>query len=435
MSATYPPKPPSRKDEAGAIARLLAFRRDMFRSQPERLYSARVARMRTPLFDSFLVNEPGLIDKVLEFPKARVISDTLRPMLGRSVFLTNGAEWEAQRRIIDPAFEGGRLRDAFPSVLAAGRDATARLSPGETEMEFEASYLAADVIFRALFSVSISHDRAKKVFDAFRAYQRAQPLLSARRLLRLPGWLGGGSRGARHASMIRRELKALVDERAAAIADGSAPDDLATKLMTGRDPQTDRGFDAQEMLDQVAIFFLAGHETSASALAWALYCLAQNEKAQEEVRAEADGWDESFAGLSGLGFTRDVFREALRLYAPVPVMVREADGPCAFRGMPAKTGDICMVAPFYVQRSAREWSDPHAFDPWRWGRGERGAHIPFSKGRRVCPGAGFAMVEGMALIAMLVRAFRFETTPRQPVPVAHLTVRSEDGIFLRISRR
>ena len=135
MPRVRPPKPPSRPADAGLWERLKLFRKDMFRSQPERLYRARMAQIRTPLYDSVLVNEPDLITQILEeraadFPKAGLIGDTLRPLLGDSVFVTNGSAWQRQRRLIDPAFAAGRLRDTFPAMLAASTDAVARLSDG-----------------------------------------------------------------------------------------------------------------------------------------------------------------------------------------------------------------------------------------------------------------------------------------------------------------
>ncbi|HEU0221487.1 MAG TPA: cytochrome P450, partial [Paracoccaceae bacterium] len=142
-----PPKPRSRPEGAGILTRLRLFREDMFASQPDRLYGAWMAAMRTPFRDSFLVNEPGLVREVLtgrpgDFPKAEIIGRALSALLGRSVFVTNGAEWQRQRRLIDPAFEGGRLRDTFPGMLAASEAAVARLlpttgAPVEIEAEVE----------------------------------------------------------------------------------------------------------------------------------------------------------------------------------------------------------------------------------------------------------------------------------------------------------
>ncbi|MEM9855326.1 MAG: cytochrome P450, partial [Pseudomonadota bacterium] len=136
------------------------FRRDILSAQPARLYRAWMAEFRTPFFKSFLVNQPSLVRRVLrdeaqDFPKSTRVSEGLRPLLGNSVFLTNGADWARQRRIIDPAFEGGRLKESFPAMRAAADGMIARMGEGAQEIEEMASYAAADVIFRTLFSLPI----------------------------------------------------------------------------------------------------------------------------------------------------------------------------------------------------------------------------------------------------------------------------------------
>jgi cytochrome P450 len=448
--AMIPPKPPARAGRVSLWRYLRLFRRDILSAQPERLYRARMAEFRTPFFRSFLINEPPLVDLVLkerpdDFPKSERVAEGLRPLLGRSVFVTNGELWKRQRRIIDPAFEGGRLRDSFPAMVAAAAAAVARMPTGRVEIEEQASHAAADVIFRTLFSIPIESADAQAVFHAFRAHQRTQPILNLAAFLPLPGWMPRLHRPAslRTAAAIRALITRMTAARAAQIAAGTAPDDLATKIMTTADPLTGERFATEEMVDQVAIFFLAGHETSASALAWALWLLAAFPEAQERVAAEAAGLGEnpSFSDLSRLSFTRDVFRETLRLYPPVPMLVREAARAETFRGRPVPRGSQIVISPWHLHRHERHWADPDAFDPGRWSRPEaraaaRDAYLPFSAGPRVCTGAGFAMAEGVLLLARLTGAFRFRTVPgRSPVPVAHLTVRARDGIWLEVARR
>ena len=449
---TLPPKPPSRADKVSLWRYARLFREDILSAQPERLYRAWMAEFRTPFFRSYLVNQPELIDRVLkerpdDFPKSGRIGEGLRPLLGNSVFLTNGETWKRQRRIIDPAFEGGRLRETFPAMWAAAEAAAARLGQrtgGWIEIEAETSHVAADVIFRTLFSLPIEDRTARAVFDAFRAYQRQQPILNLAAFLPLPRWMPRfHRRGTRaNARRIRELITDITRQRQAEIAAGSAPDDLATKIMTTRDPVTGERFDTDEMVDQVAIFFLAGHETSASALAWTLYLLATHPDWQDRVAREAQALDRcDFAVMSRLRLSRDVFREALRLYPPVPMMVRETTCPERFRDRDIAPGAQVVLSPWHLHRHSRLWDDPDAFDPARWGTEngqscQRQAYMPFSAGARVCTGAGFAMVEGPLILSRLLRDFRVTADPaRVPRPVAHLTVRAKDGIWLRLDRR
>lgn len=447
-----PPKPTPRPDRVSLRHYARLFRRDILSAQPARLYRAWMAEFRTPFFRSYLCNDPALVDLVLtgrpdDFPKSARVREGLKPLLGRSVFVTNGAEWRAQRRIIDPAFARGRLHEVYPALLAAAEAARGRLKAqagGVVEIEAFASHAAADAIFRTLFSIPIEHEIAARVFARFRAYQRAQPLLNLGALMPLPRWMPRfvPFRARRAARQIRALIARLTEARMEAIRAGRAPDDLATKIMTTPDPETGRCFTPAEMVDQIAIFFLAGHETSAAALGWALYLLARDPAAQDRAAAEAAAFDPArgVAGLSALSFTREVFRETLRLYPPVPMMVREAARCERFRDRDVPPGAQIVLSPWHLHRHERLWDEPDRFDPDRWqtaaGRDSaRCAFIPFSAGPRVCPGAGFAMIEGPLSLAILLRELRFRPLPgAEPEPVAQLTVRSRTGIRLFVEQ-
>ena len=148
-----------------------------------------------------------------------------------------------------------------------------------------------------------------------------------------------------------------------------------------------------------------------------------------------------FAGLKHLTFTRNVFREALRLYPPVPMMVRETTQAEHFRDRDLARGAQIVISPWHLHRHERIWDQPDEFDPDRYETANgtdclRDAFLPFSAGARVCPGAGFAMIEGPLLLALLVRTFAFNTDGHPvPVPTAYLTVRSDLGIWLTAKKR
>ena len=431
------------------------FRRDILSAQPAKLYRAKMAELRLPFVRSVMVNTPDLVRLVLQeraadFPKAGRVRVALRPLLGNSVFVTNGATWARQRRMIDPAFEGGRLRDTFPAMWSAAESMAARLTPGVAEVEAMTSHAAADVIFRTLFSVPIEDTTAAEVYSSFRAHQRAAPILNLAALVPLPRWLPRPMpRAARRtAKRIRALITGMTEARAQAIAGGTAPDDLATKIMTTRDPETGAYFDTGEMVDQVAIFFLAGHETSASTLAWALYLIATHPEWQDRLATEAQairphigGLAPDFAILRQFPRIRDTVREALRLYPPVPMMVREAARPETFRNRRVAPGTQVIVSPWHMGRNENIWSDPHDFRPERWQETEtraqaRDGFIPFSAGPRVCPGAGFAMAEAVLILARLLADWQITADPaRVPVPMAHMTVRARDGIWLDLRPR
>jgi cytochrome P450 len=431
---------------------LQLFRQDILSAQPDRLYGAWMAEFRTPFFRSYLTNDPTLIRTILndrprEFPKSDRIGEGLRPLLGQSVFLTNGPLWDHQRRIIDPAFERGRLTQSLPAMWDAGQAMVTRVldqigTGTDIEIEEVASHAAADVIFRTLFSIPIEDKIAAQVFHEFRTYQRSQPILNLAAFVPLPRWFPRFHRAEtkRAAKRIRALITQLVDARRDAIAKGTAPDDLATRIMTTPDPETGQCFSAAEMVDQVAIFFLAGHETSASALSWALYCCAAAPEWQTRIAEEAEALSDP-KDVKRLTTSRDVFRETLRLYPPVPMMVRETTKPESFRKRAIPKAAQLVLSPWHLHRHTKLWTDPDTFDPARWQSDQtrqsaRDAYMPFSAGPRVCPGAGFAMAEGPLLLSMLLRAIAITpVTGKTPQPVAHLTVRARDGIWLRAQPR
>ena len=366
-----------------------------------------------------MINEPELIQAVLksrpdDFPKSDRIGEGLRPLLGNSVFLTNGEIWKSQRRIIDPVFEGGRLRETYDAMSQASQAMCQRLSEGVHEIEELASFGAADVIFRTLFSIPIEDEIAAEVFHEFRNYQREQPILNLAAIVPLLGWMPRfhSRRTKRSAAKIRSLITNLTLKRMGEIRAGTAPSDLATKIMTTEDPETGQTFDVEDMVDQVAIFFLAGHETSASVLAWSLYLLAMFPDWQEKVADEAKNLTSDFSSIRQLRVTRDVFRETLRLDPPVPMIVREAEKAESFRGRDVKKGSSIVISPWHLHLNNRYWNNPDGFDPNRWQGDEahcpKEAYLPFSAGSRVCPGAGFAMIEGPLMMASILQKIQAE---------------------------
>jgi cytochrome P450 len=229
---------------------------------------------------------------------------------------------------------------------------------------------------------------------------------------------------------------------------GGTPDqghDILGSLITARDPETGAAFSFDELVDHLIVLFIAGHETTASVLSWAFYSLAHCPEVQERVAREVAG----AAGKGGLQYedirklklARDVFREALRLYPPVAYIIREATEPAEFRGKPVHPGATVVVSPWLMQRHSELWERPDEFDPDRFATESakaslKKAYLPFSLGPRGCPGASFAMQEAMLVMATLVSRYRLLPVPgHTPEPASRLTVRSRNGIRLRIEPR
>jgi cytochrome P450 len=374
-------------------------------------------------------------------------------LLGESIFTTNGAQWQRQRQMMDPAFAQARLNVAFP-VMRAATDAMmerlARLPEvAQHDLEVEMTHVTADVIFRTIFSTPLEGEDAQTIFRAFAKYQAMAPRLILPavfgvRWLVMP-WDRWRSRKA--AREIRSRLENLVRPRYAACRAGAphASVDILSAFLDACDPITKEPFGFDELVDQVAMLFLAGHETSASALSWASYLLANSPEIQERMHAEIQEVLGDRAPVAGdmkrLTLTWNVFKEALRLFPPVGFIAREADKACPMRDKQVPKGATIVLAPWLIQRHRALWESPDAFDPDRYaGDGSREslkqAYLPFGMGPRVCMGAAFALQEAALILSTMVRHYRIEPVAGHvPMPVGRLTIRSATGLPLILRRR
>ena len=409
----------------------------------------------------FIVRTPELIREVLvrrseDFPKSALMDDMLRALTGYSIFISNGEAWRRHRRLMDPAFEAARIKAVFPMMLDAVDGCVERLSaaleqaaPGQPiAIDVEMTHYAADVIFRTIFSEPMDAESARRFFKAFNIFQEIAYAHAMLKLARVPTQLFPGAwRAKRAAKAIRRILEGPLNRRLEAARRGEATpqDDIMATLMTTVDQQTGTSFDDKELLDQIAMLFLAGHETSATAMAWSLYLLANAPDIQDRVHAEAvkayGDRRPQFGDMRRLPLTRDVFREAMRLYPPVASVARDAVRSEQLLNRSLEPGALLFVSPWLIQRHVAHWDQPDAFNPDRFEteagqEGLRNAYLPFSMGPRVCAGASFALQEAVLLLSELMRRFRFQPAPgHTPEPVARLTLRSANGIPLIVERR
>lgn len=417
----------------------------------QKSYTMKMGEIHTPALSFYIANEPTLVARVLvdeaaRFPKHRFLQQVLDPLIGNSLFSSNGEDWRRQRAMVDPAFGQAGLARVHPLMQGAVDALVARLSALDLSKPVRidplTTHFAADVIFRTLFGRTLDADAARRIHDAFQRYQRAAQSASMLRLYRLPT-LGFERRARRAAAAIHAEFADLVAARHAAFQPDAPPADILDALLAARDPETGAPFDLDALMGQVSTLFLAGHETAASATAWALWLLAADPDSQGRVRAEADLlWRHGPPGhsdLKSLPATREVFRETLRLYPPVSFLLREVTCPTRMRDKTMQTGAMLVVSPWLIQRNEQHWPDAHAFVPGRHSDPAaraacRDAWLPFGKGPRVCVGAGFAQQEAVLLLAELVRRFHLRPVPgRTPEPISRLTLRARRGIWLALT--
>ena len=459
----YPPPQPERPS---AWRMFFSKRRSWLDALYARSYHMKMGEVHLPGVDLYMVNEPSLVRRVMveeaaSFPKHDMLGDALRPLLGDSIFTTNGEVWRRQRTLMDPSFEAARIRHVYGRMREASAAMVARLRQvpdgAEHDVEIEMTHVAADIILRTILSQPLDSAAAKQIFEAFARYQALAPRLMMPAFFGLrwlrPWWQIRRSRRA--AAEIRSLLATLIRPRFDAARAGRAGDDgdiLAT-LLRVRDESTGKGFEFDELVDQVAMLFLAGHETSASALSWALHLLAHSPDVQkrlhEEARRSFDPGNVEPGELKDLTLTRNVFREALRLFPPVGFLARQSARGCEMRDKRVPAGASVVVSPWLIQRHRSLWARPDEFDPDRYESDAgaagaelpareslRRAYLPFGMGPRVCIGAAFALQEATLILATLAREFRFEPVPGHiPEPVGRLTIRAENGIRLRVYQR
>ncbi|HEX2257634.1 MAG TPA: cytochrome P450 [Afifellaceae bacterium] len=404
-----------------------------------------------------MASHPSVVNRVLvtessRFPKSELMRSMLSPLVGDGIFVSNGDRWTRQRRMIDPAFEQARIQDVFPLMRDATEVMIARLAAhadgGIVAVDEETTHVTADIIFRTIFTRELSRDESARIFAAFARFQKLIYrsgiwVLAGIPKFLLPGWM----LAARHARTIRtlleRDVQRRMDERSA--GRGAAHKDILASLLDAVDPETGEKFSRKELVDQIAVMFLAGHETSASSLAWALYLIAMRPDIQARLHDEAAavfaGRAPEFGDMKRLKLARDVFRETLRLYPPVPLFSRDAVETTQLRDKLVTKGSLVFLSPWVIHRHRKIWDRPDVFDPDRFaepGTREslRSGYIPFSAGPRVCLGASFAMQEATLILASLALHYRFEPVAgHTPRPATRLSLRSSNGIRLRIFRR
>ena len=433
----------------------------------ERSYLMKMGHVRLPRLDLYMVNDPAAVRKVMVddyelFPKHALLHRILKPLLGESIFTANGAVWKRQRGLLDPAFGSARLKSVFPLMLAAVMDMCKRLNEvkdGEIiNVEEDLTHVTADIIFRTILSMSLQEGDAKKIYAAFSRFQATALPISINLIFLLPPWLTSPLATWRN-RRAAREIRSLIDQsvrkriamtQGRTLANGQSDSispgkDLLDAMLETRDPETGDRFTEPELVDQICMLFLAGHETSASALSWSLYLLALFPEIQERAFQEAQSvLGDRQPGCDDIGkleLIRNIFRETLRLYPPVGFFARESECPTTLRDKAVAKGSAIVVSPWLMHRHRELWQAPDDFNPDRFGTDEtraslKNAYLPFGLGPRICIGAGFALQESSLILAELLRQFRFEyLTDREPKPVGRLTIRSENGIWLRLMKR
>ncbi len=398
----------------------------------------------------YLVHHPDGVKHVLQdnnqnYVKGEVIG-RVKVLIGEGLFTSEGEVWRRQRRLAQPAFHRERIA-GFAATMV--RRTAERLAGWETsvrrgepiELASEMNALTLTIVGETLFGRDLSGEAA----DAGRALRVAIETTAHRAMTWLvpPIWWPSARHRAFHAAV--RTLDALVydiiDDRRRAHAPG---DDLLGMLMAARDEDTGEGMTRTQLRDEVMTFLLAGHETTAVALAWTWYLLARHPEIADEARRETlatlGDREPTLDDLPRLPFARMVVEEAMRLYPPVWGIGRQTIGPDRIGGYDVPAGALVNLSPWVTHRHPGVWDDPERFDPERFRPGRertrpRFAYFPFSGGPRLCIGESFALMEAQLIVAMMLQRYRLTLVDDRPVvPEPTLTIRPRGGLPVRVTR-
>lgn len=392
-----------------------------------------------------MVMDPGALRRVLlenvdNYPKSLVTKNLLKPAIGQSMFIAEGAEWRWQRRAAAPVFSHRNVLNLAPIMSAAAERSAARIAAQSCGVDVAEDMVRTtfDVIADVTFSGDGSFD-AGGVHDAINAYIAEAGKISLFDILGLPDWVPRPGRIRSGTAM--KQMKRIADKAVEARRQRGPQGvpDLLDLLLDGEDPETKRRMNTAELRDNLLTFIVAGHETTALTLAWSLYLCAFDLRVQEKARAEVRAvcGDRTATGedVSNLPYIRMIVDEALRLYPPAAMISRSALADDTLCGRQIRRGDT-VIAPIYaLHRHHQLWDAPDAFHPERFKDRksvERYAYLPFGDGPRICIGASFALQEAIIILATLLNRLRF--TPikgRDPNPVMILTLRPEGGVWLK----
>lgn len=401
--------------------------------------------MRVHLADPALIHE-ALVKNAHLLGKGEDVRRALGPALGQGLLTADGDHWKWQRQSVAAAFRHEKLLELLPVMIDAARRTQQRwhASPaGDIDIGHEMMRTTFDIIVETMMSGGHGIDIAR-VEQSITDYLKPTGWTFALAMLGAPEWLPHpGRRKARAAvDYLRSSLATVISERR---QNPIERNDLVSMLLEAKDPETGRMMSDTEIIDNLLTFITAGHETTALGLAWTFHLLSQNSdverKVIDEIEAVTAGEPVAADHIARLTYTRQVFSEAMRLYPPAPVVTRTAlqDFRLGEHDIPA--GTVFYVPIYAVHRHTTLWEEPDRFDPSRFEPEKvkarhRYAYMPFGAGPRVCIGNAFAMMEAVAILAVLLQDVHLRNkSPANTEPLMRVTLRPENRLMMQVSSR
>lgn len=429
-----------------------ALRRDPIRliSQAVERHGDLVRIVRLGPLTYYLIRHPKDLQRVLldnhrNYSKDLFVWRNLSSLLGNGLLISEGDFWLRQRRIIQPAFHRERIaRFAEMMSRESARTFADWERPARTGEPIEVLQhmmsLTLRIVAQALMSVEVegeSHALGGDLTYVLTSImdRNTAPYMYLPMTVPTPA-----NRRFKAAVRSIDEMVLGVIRKRRARQDSEA--DLLSMLMAMKDEDTGEMMSDAQLLDEVKTMILAGHETTANALAWTLYLLGENPRAQDRLRQElaqvlADR-DPGLSDIQRLPYTKMVIQESMRIYPPAWLTYRRVEQDDVVGGFRIPKRSVAVISPYMTHRHPDFWPDPERFDPERftpgWDAGKpRFAYFPFGGGPRQCIGNEFAMLESQIILASCLRRFKIESVPGHPVvPQPSVTLRPKFGIKVRV---
>lgn len=381
-----------------------------------------------------------LLDNAANYVKPDLVKKLLKPTIGRGLLSSDGELWRDQRRIVAANFAPAPIDALIPAFAKAAIAISADWAPGSRDMAATATVTTMRIIAQALFAgdprlvTDAAMDHIAAALEGV-SEARLQVLLG----LPLMPWSPRGRRALRGRTYLRETLTKVVTDR---LPDGG-PEDFLGRLIRALHAKFPDAEALALAVDNAATFYLAGHETTANAITWALFLLSEQPDLQaavaEEARAALNGGEEDAGLPDRLPLLRRVLDEAMRVYPPVPRFDRQAVAADQLGGVEIAPGDLVSIWPWLLHRHRALWDDPDVFDPDRFRPGverHRFQYIPFGGGPRVCVGARFSLAEALTVLAHWLAHWAFAPEPGREVrPSGMVTLRPAGGLPLRLTPR
>ncbi|HZP09281.1 cytochrome P450 [Methyloceanibacter sp.] len=391
--------------------------------------------------------ESILLDTTGSYSKQPLNDEVFGAAIGGGLLSAEGEDWRWQRRLTAPMFRADDMLGFVPAFAAAATPMLERwktAGPGAVQdIDRDMTRVTFQALQDTVLGASVGEEERRFIEEASAKFLVHSIWKVALSSLRLPPWIPHpGARAMARDGQTMRGVAARVLARAR--ESGTGGNDLLQRLITARDPATGEAMPDRLIIDNLVTFLVAGHETTSQALTWSLYLLALfpewQERLREEVRqAVGDGGSIARDDIAKLVLLDQAFQEAMRLYSPVPLLMRLTTRPVTVGDVALKKGAMIIVPIYVIHRHRRLWQDPLTFDPSRFspeakaGR-PRCAYMPFGAGPRTCIGGTFAMVEGKTLLARILASARLELPEgEQPLPFARITLRPKGGLKLKVT--